>query len=109
MDELGDLSWNPKNKKALRNLLQDASGVRVAIFKPSGNMDVFYLNFCEMNLSFLKLEAFQEDSGIAPEFYHIYEIYLENGVYPDVQMDKGILQYRNNEGVSNITNHGLVS
>lgn len=109
MSESGDFAWNSKNKKALRNLMQDASSVRVAIFRPSGPMEVFYLNFCEMNLSFVKLEPFHEGKGTQHEYYNAYEIYLENGIYPDVKLDKNLLQYRNNEGVSTITNEGLVS
>ena len=47
-------------------------------------MEVFYLNFCEMNLAFLKMEPFHEGKGTQHEYYNAYEIYLENGIYPDV-------------------------
>lgn len=96
------LCWDEQKLQMLRELIKEVQGSVVAIFRPSGEMNCFELNFVETDLSLLEMESLQQ--FLAPnEYYNILQIYLANGIVPCIKFDKKMLDALNREGIEKLT------
>ena len=80
--EPDDGLWTQNKANMLRALIRKINGMKVAIFRPQGPFECFNLEFCENNLSLLYL--LEHKNELTEEFYNILEIYLHNGVVPQI-------------------------
>ena len=98
IDEPDDGLWNQNKANMLRAVIRNINGMKVAVFRPQGQFECFKVDFCENNLSLLYL--LEHKNELVDEFYNILEIFLHNGVVPRIQMNKKMLEVKNREDIS---------